>query len=99
MFFVFKLKCCNTGDIRVTEQPQLTVMHTLWLREHNQIAAELSRLNPDWSDENFFQETRRIVIAEYQFIIYNEFLPIILGMNNVIKDKGGLILNETTLLI
>lgn len=68
-----------TGDGRVNEQIDLALLHTIWLREHNRIAFELSRLNPRWSDEAIFQETRRIIIAQIQHITYNEFLPIVLG--------------------
>ncbi len=70
---------CTIGDARATEQPQLTVMHTIWMREHNRIAYKLGALNPSWSDESIFQEARRIVIAEIQHITYNEFLPALLS--------------------
>ena len=68
-----------SGDIRANEQWGLTLLQTVWLREHNRIAAELEKLNPWYDDERLYQEARRIVIAEYQHIIYKEYLPIILG--------------------
>ena len=67
------------GDFRVNEQPMLTNMHNLWVREHNRIAIKLRKVNPRWRNEKVFQEARRIVVAEWQHIIYNEWLPILVG--------------------
>ena len=72
-FFLF------TGDIRANEHHGLTVMHTLWMREHNKIAKLLSQQYPSWTDEKLYQEARRIVIAEYQHIAFREWLPQVLG--------------------
>lgn len=67
------------GDMRVNLHPHLTAIVTIWHREHNRLAKELSILNPNWNDDTLFNEARRIVIAEMQHITYNEWLPVLLG--------------------
>ncbi|XP_078681743.1 myeloperoxidase-like [Branchiostoma floridae x Branchiostoma belcheri] len=71
--------CSQAGDVRVNEQPGLTSMHTVFLREHNRIARRLSQLNPRWDDDRVFFETRKIVGALMQKISYGEDLPHVLG--------------------
>lgn len=76
------------GDVRANENIALTAMHTLWVREHNRIAAELAAGTPALSDEQLYQRARELVIAEIQAITYNEFLPSLLGAG-AIADYAG----------
>jgi peroxidase len=76
-------ECFMAGDSRVNEQPGLTCMHTVLVREHNKIAEKLSAINPHWDVNMVFEETRRIITAQIQHITYNEFLPRVLGLNSL----------------
>ncbi|MEZ5534732.1 MAG: peroxidase family protein [Thiolinea sp.] len=76
------------GDVRANENAGLTSMHTLWMREHNRVADELAQDNPEWTDEQLYQEARRTVIAEIQAVTYNEFLPLLLGEDALSKYDG-----------
>lgn len=78
----------QAGDVRANEQSGLTAMHTIWMREHNNIASELASQNPDLSDEELFQGARKQVIAEQQAITFNEYLPELLGDNNISAYQG-----------
>jgi len=77
--------CFRTGDPRVNEQTVLTIIHTVMIRNHNLIAKELGKLNPHWSDETIYQEARHINIAIIQHITFNEYLPLLLGKDNIHK--------------
>ncbi|KAG8035072.1 hypothetical protein G9C98_001562 [Cotesia typhae] len=79
--------CYEAGDNRVNQNPQLTVLQVLLLREHNRIATNLAKINPHWSDETIYQEARRIAIGEYQQISYYEWLPPMIGLENALKYK------------
>ncbi len=60
------------GDARANENIALTATHTLFAREHNRI---VSLLPATLSDEDKFQIARRVVIAEEQYVTYQEWLP------------------------
>jgi len=62
------------GDPRANENIALTATQTLFAREHNRIVAALPST---MSQQDKFQIARAVVIAEQQFITYNEFLPAI----------------------
>jgi hypothetical protein len=68
-----------TGDTRGNENVELTALQTLFVRNHNLIASQLQQEHPDWSDEQLYQEARKINIADYQMIVYSEWIPAVLG--------------------
>ncbi|MEV4316159.1 peroxidase family protein [Actinocrispum sp. NPDC049592] len=65
-------KAVVAGDVRANEQALLTSVQTLFAREHNRIVAALPS---SVSQQDKFQIARAVVIAEIQYITYNEFLP------------------------
>jgi hypothetical protein len=71
------------GDTRALENPALGTIHTIFVREHNRIAQLIQTKFPAWTDETIFQQARRILIAEYQNIVFGEMLPLILGTDAV----------------
>ena len=77
-----RMDCFLCGEVRCNEQFSLTVMHTLWFREHNRCARELAKINPFWGDEKLYQVCRKIVGALIQKITYVDYLPKVLGYKN-----------------
>lgn len=75
------------GDVRANENPALSSVHTVMLREHNYWADRLAELHPDWTDEQLFAGARQIVEAEIQQITYDEWLPHLVG-DAVGEDTG-----------
>jgi hypothetical protein len=76
------------GDVRANENPGLTSLQTLFVREHNRLATALATATPALTDEQLYQKARRTVIAELQWIVYNEYLPALLGTTAMPAYKG-----------
>ena len=83
------IKCFKGGEDRTNENMGLVGLQTLFMREHNRIATELSRVNPFWNDQKLFEESRRILVAIYQHIIYSQYLPTIVG--RTLSSQAGLL--------
>jgi hypothetical protein len=77
-----------TGDVRGNENVELTALQTLFVRNHNLIAGELQKEHPGWSDEQIYHDARKLNIAEYQSIIYNQYLPDLLGPSALPRYTG-----------
>ena len=76
-------QCYVAGDIRANEHIALVIMHTIWLREHNRIVAELARLDSTLTDEELYQTARKIIGGVMQKIVFEDYLPEVLGSATV----------------
>ncbi|CAJ0958538.1 unnamed protein product, partial [Mesorhabditis belari] len=69
----------DVGDSRNGIFTGLAMFHTTFVRLHNNIAGQLQNINTHWNQDRVFHETRKIVGAVTQAIVYQEFVPAILG--------------------
>lgn len=76
------------GDMRAAENPSLTALQTLFVREHNYQVDLLQQEHPHWSGDHLYQEARAIVTAEIEHITYSEFLPHLLGPDAIPAYHG-----------
>lgn len=72
------------GDHRANDNPVLTSLHILFVREHNRLADELIKedmcspgMTSEECDEEIYQLARRFNGAQMQKIVYEEFFPIL----------------------
>ena len=70
----FRNKLFATGGDRVNSAPQVAMINTLFLREHNRLASEIEKAHPDWDDEQVFQTTRNVVIVLFINVVVEEYI-------------------------
>ncbi|KAL0965594.1 hypothetical protein UPYG_G00283330 [Umbra pygmaea] len=83
-----EVPCFIAGDARVDENIALTSLHTMFMREHNRLARELRRLNPQWDAETLYQEARKIMGAYTQVFVFRDYLPHIVGPEAMARQLG-----------
>jgi hypothetical protein len=76
------------GDVRATENPDLTSLDVLFVREHNYWVGQLHAADANLTGDQLYDMARSITTAEYQNIVYNEYLPSLLGPDAMTKYQG-----------
>src|SRR5204863_9762463 len=72
------------GDVRANENPVLTALQTLFMREHNFWADHFHSQDPTLDDDALYNRARAMVGAEIQKITYTDFLPFLIGKDGLI---------------
>lgn len=80
--------CYLSGDSRVNSNPFVTIIYTIFLRSHNQIAQKLKQMNPKWNDNQLFLVTKGINVAVYQKFIYNDWANVVLGKRMALEVRN-----------
>src|SRR5215217_6535238 len=76
-------KAFVAGDVRAQENPDLTALQVLFVREHNYQVDQLHKEHPNWSGDRLYETAKAITTAEMINITYSEFLPHLLGKDAI----------------
>jgi peroxidase len=81
-------KAFVAGDVRAQENPDLTALQVLFVREHNFQVDQLHKEHPNWSGDMLYETAKAITTAEMVNITYSEFLPHLLGKDAIEPYHG-----------
>jgi len=76
----------DAGDHRVNQDWYVTSIHTLWIREHNRLAAKFASEN-DWNDEQIFLTTREVITCK-MFLIALAYLRSYYVFSEMKREQG-----------
>jgi len=77
-----------TGDQRANQTPMLLTYHTIMVREHNRLVEEIRQKHADWTVDEVFNAARALNEAQWQSIVYQEYLPKLLGSSAIDAYSG-----------
>jgi len=67
------------ADPRDGYTADLAALHTLLVLNHNSWAQRVAALHAEWDDDQLFWKARQLNVAEWQHVLYHEWLPALLG--------------------
>jgi peroxidase len=91
----YKRKCFAGGDSRLMINLLFTGIQTMFLRAHNLVATAFLQINPTWSSDMIYEETRKVITAFFQKFVYVDWLPILFGQQTF-SEQIGAITQQTT---
>lgn len=62
------------GGDRANAVPQVSMLNTLFLREHNRLAGAIAEAQPGWNDDRVFDATRASVTVMFIKIVVEEYI-------------------------
>ena len=77
------------GDPRNDENRIISQMQLLFIRFYNKIYDTVAAENPNYASNEVYEEARRITTWHYQWIVFHEFLPLLVGdelMSTIISN-------------
>ena len=76
------------GDNRANQNAALLTHHLMWVRNHNYHVDQLEKMFPKWTDDEIFTAARALNEAEWQNVVYTEYLTKLLGEGAISKYQG-----------
>jgi peroxidase len=68
----------NDADFRVNNNVALTLLHTLYIREHNRWVRYFKDTSPNLTGDELYRLAKKYTIAVYQRHVFEEYMPTII---------------------